>query len=203
MRQYTPRYDPSVLFSGLPLFLTIILMLSPTAVQSQSASATGRLEGIVTDSTGAAVPGADITVRNQNTGISTTLQSGAEGDFTFLYLDPGTYEVTIQKGGFNKLVLKDITVTVGTRAIIHPRLAVGRIETTVSVSATTPLVDSAESSLGTVVDQQSIEPCRHLEILCQDPSRGRRHALRVCAEWSRRRCRNQCSITWTWVACLT
>jgi hypothetical protein len=157
MRQYIPRRYPSVLFSGLPLLLTMILMLSPTAVQSQSASATGRLEGIVTDSSGAAVPGADITVRNQNTGISTTLQSAAEGDFTFLYLDPGTYEVSIQKAGFNKLVLKDITVTVGTRAIIHPQLAVGRIETTVSVSATTPLVDTAESSLGTVVDQQSIE----------------------------------------------
>jgi hypothetical protein len=157
MRQYIPRRYPSVLFSGLPLLLTMILMLSPTAVQSQSASATGRLEGIVTDSSGAAVPGADITVRNQNTGISTTLQSAAEGDFTFLYLDPGTYEVSIQKAGFNKLVLKDITVTVGTRAIIHPQLAVGRIETIVSVSATTPLVDTAESSLGTVVDQQSIE----------------------------------------------
>ncbi len=157
MRQYIPRRYPSVLFSGLPLLLTMILMLSPTAVQSQSASATGRLEGIVTDSSGAAVPGADITVRNQNTGISTTLQSAAEGDFTFLYLDPGTYEVSIQKAGFNKLVLKDITVTVGTRAIIHPQLAVGRIETTVLVSATTPLVDTAESSLGTVVDQQSIE----------------------------------------------
>jgi hypothetical protein len=157
MRQNIPRRYQSVLLSGLPILLTIILMLSSTAVQSQSASATGRLEGILTDSTGAAVPGADVTVRNQNTGISTTLQSGAEGDFTFLYLDPGTYEVSIRKAGFNKLVLKEISVTVGTRAIIHPRLAVGRIETTVSVSATTPLVDTAESSLGTVVDQQSIE----------------------------------------------
>jgi len=77
MRQYIPRHYPSVFFSGLSLLLAMILMLSPTAVQSQSASATGRLEGIVTDSTGAAVPGADVTVRNQNTGISTTLRSGA------------------------------------------------------------------------------------------------------------------------------
>src|SRR5712691_10967042 len=102
MRQLIPRQYPSIFFSGLPLLLilTIILMLLPTAVHSQSASATGRLEGIVTDSSGAAVPGADIAVRNQNTGISTTLQSAAEGDFTFLYLDPGTYEVSIQKAGF-------------------------------------------------------------------------------------------------------
>ena len=67
----------------------------------------------MTDSSGAAVPAADITVRNQNTGISATLQSGTEGEFTFLYLDPGTYEVSIQKAGFNKLVLTDITITVG------------------------------------------------------------------------------------------
>src|SRR4030088_2471910 len=151
MRQLIPRFPVVV------LLLTAILMLSSVAAHSQSASSTGRLEGTVTDSSGAGVPAAEIAVRNQNTGISTTLRSGTEGDFIFLYLDPGTYEVTIQKSGFNKLLLKDITVTVGTRAIIHPQLAVGRIETTISVTASTPLVDTAESSLGTVVDQQSIE----------------------------------------------
>ncbi len=157
MRQFTPRRCPSIYLSGLALLLATILMVAPTAVHSQSASATGRLEGTVTDSTGAAVPGAAVAVRNQNTGVSATLQSGAEGDFTFLYLDPGTYEVSIQKAGFNKLVLKDITITVGTRAIIHPQLGVGKVETTVSVSATTPLLDAAASSLGTVVDRQSID----------------------------------------------
>jgi hypothetical protein len=157
MRQFIPRLYPSVFSLGLLLLLTMMVMLSSTAVHAQSASATGRLEGTVSDSTGAAVPGADITVRNQNTGISATLQSGTEGDFTFLYLDPGTYEVSIQKAGFNKLVLKDITITVGTRASIHPQLAVGRVETTVSVSATTSLVDTAQSSLGTVVEQRSID----------------------------------------------
>jgi len=151
MRQFIPRFPVVV------LLLTAILMLSSVPAHSQSASSTGRLEGTVTDSSGAGVPAAEIAVRNQNTGIPTALRSGTEGDFIFLYLDPGTYEVTIQKSGFSKLVLKDITVTVGTRAIIHPQLAVGRIETTISVTASTPLVDTAESSLGTVVDQQSIE----------------------------------------------
>ena len=157
MHKFTPRFYPSVFSLGLALLLTMILILTATAVHAQSASATGRLEGTVTDSSGAAVPAADITVRNQDTGISATLQSGTEGEFTFLYLDPGTYEVSIQKAGFNKLVLKDIAITVGTRAIIRPQLAVGKVETTVSVSAVTPLVDTAESSLGTVVDQRSID----------------------------------------------
>jgi len=156
MAQLNSRPCLPAFFSSLPLLLALVMMLAPTTVHSQSAAATGRLEGTVTDSSGAAVSGAEIAVRNQNTGISTTITSGSEGDFTVLYLEPGTYEVSIQKSGFNKLVLKDIAVTVGTRAIIHPQLAVGRIEATITVTATTPLVDTAESSLGTVVGQQSI-----------------------------------------------
>jgi len=156
MAQLNSRPCLPAFFSSLPLLLALVMMLAPTTVHSQSAAATGRLEGTVTDSSGAAVSGAEIAVRNQNTGISTTITSGSEGDFTVLYLEPGTYEISIQKSGFNKLVLKDIAVTVGTRAIIHPQLAVGRIEATITVTATTPLVDTAESSLGTVVGQQSI-----------------------------------------------
>jgi hypothetical protein len=51
------------------------------------------------------------------------VRSSAEGEFVVLYLDPGTYEVSIRKNGFGKLVLKDITVSVGTRAILHPQLS--------------------------------------------------------------------------------
>ena len=105
------------------------------------------MEGTITDPSAAAVPDAEVTVRNQNTGIVTTVRSTAEGEFIVLYLDPGTYEVSIEKTGFRKLVLRDITITVGTRAILHPQLSVGQIETSVTVSAETPLVDTAASSL--------------------------------------------------------
>ena len=144
----------SVLFT---LLLTAGLLLFSTHTYAQSAAATGRLEGTVTDPSGATVGDAEVTVRNQNTGVSTTVRSTAEGEFTLLYLDPGTYEVSIEKGGFGKIVLKNITITVGTRAIIHPQLTVGKIDTTVIVSAETPLIDTAASSLGTVVDQSSIQ----------------------------------------------
>jgi outer membrane receptor protein involved in Fe transport len=138
------------------LFAFVLLLSSPFG-QAQSAADTGRLEGAVTDSSGAAIADAEVAVRNQNTGVSTTVRSSAEGDFVVLYLDPGTYEVSIYKNGFGRLVLKDITVSVGTRAILHPQLSVGKVESTVTVSAETPLVDTAESSLGTVVNQRSIE----------------------------------------------
>src|SRR5437868_3182619 len=157
MRRFNIKLYSPMRSLGFALLFIPLWIVSATAVHAQSASSTGRLEGAVTDRTGAAVPDANITVRNQNTGISTTLQSNAEGEFTFLYLDPSKYEVSIQKSGFSTHVLKDVTVSVGTRAILHPQLTVGKLETTVSVTATTPLVDTAESALGTVVDERSID----------------------------------------------
>jgi hypothetical protein len=134
-----------------------MLLLSSTLVHSQSAAATGRLEGIITDPSGAAVPDAEVTIRNQDTGVTTTVRSTAEGEFVVLYLDPGSYEISIEKSGFGKLVLRDTAITVGGRAILRPRLSVGKIDTTLTVTAQSPMVDTAASSLGTVINQQSIE----------------------------------------------
>src|ERR1700757_2901875 len=117
------------------MLLSAMLLLSSTPAHSQSAAATGRLEGTISDPSGAAVPDAEVTVRNQGTGVSTVIHSSADGEFVVLYLDPGTYEVSIQKNGFGTLVLKDVAVSVGTRAILHPQLAVGRVGETVSVTA--------------------------------------------------------------------
>lgn len=61
------------------------------------------------------------------------------------------------KTGFGKLVMRDIIINVGTRAVIHPQLKLGKIDAVITVNAETPLVDTAASSLGTVVDQQSIQ----------------------------------------------
>jgi hypothetical protein len=157
MKKCIPQSPVSTRLLCFTFLFAFILWLSSPLGHAQSAASTGRLEGTVTDSSGAAIGEADVSVRNQNTGVSITVRSSSEGDFVVLYLDPGTYEVSIHKNGFGKLVLKDITVSVGTRAILHPQLSVGKVESTVTVSAETPLVDTAESSLGTVVSQRSIE----------------------------------------------
>jgi hypothetical protein len=157
MKRMPPHASAFLRISLVTLSVAAFMLLSSTRVHAQSAAATGRLEGTITDPSALAVPDAEVTVRNQNTGLATTVRSSADGEFVVLYLDPGTYEVSIQKSGFEKLVLKDIAVTVGTRAILHPQLSVGKIETTIVVSAETPLVDTAESSLSTVVAEQSIE----------------------------------------------
>jgi hypothetical protein len=157
MKPNTAWKSSPLLSCAVGALLVFALLSFPPVAFSQSAAATGRLEGNITDSTGAAVPDAEVTVRNQSTGVATTVRSTAEGDFVVLYLDPGSYEISILKGGFGKLVLQDIAIAVGTRAILHPRLSVGKVDTTLTVTADTPLVDTAQSSLGTVVSRRTIE----------------------------------------------
>src|SRR5216684_2916506 len=141
-------------FSFFVLFFTLIC---PAGSFGQASSASGRLEGSVLDSAGAAVPGATVVIANKRTGVSTTLKTDEDGHFVALYLQPGVYEVSVEKEGFQKQVLQDTSVEVGTTTALHPRLTVGKVETSVTVSASAVAVDATQSSLGTVVDNQSIQ----------------------------------------------
>lgn len=146
-----------VFVSWMLLGSAVTVLILPKQIHAQSSSATGRIEGTVLDSTGASVPGATVTVRNQDTGRTTIIEVDENGHFIALYLDPGRYEVSIQKAGFNNLTLKDIVVTVGTTVTVHPVLALGKLETTVVVNARAPLVDTSESSMSSVIGEKSIE----------------------------------------------
>src|ERR1700757_1794687 len=97
----------SILALTLSVFLlALFFVLScPTGSYGQAASASGRLEGVVLDSAGAAVPGATVIVTNKPTAAATTLKTDGDGHFVALYLPPGIYGVSIQKDGFKKQVL--------------------------------------------------------------------------------------------------
>src|SRR6267154_2395253 len=138
-------------------FVLFFALICPAETFGQAASTSGRLEGLVLDSSGAGVPGATVVITNKKTDVSTTLKTDEDGHFVALYLPPGIYEVTVEKEGFQKQVLQDTAVEVGTTTTLHPRLTVGHVETSVIVSASAVAVDPTQSSLGTVVDQQSIE----------------------------------------------
>ncbi len=149
----------SILDLTLRFFFVLFLfvLICPVGSYGQAASTNGRLEGLVLDSSGAGVPGATVVITNKSTEVSTTLKTDEDGHFVALYLPPGIYEVSIEKEGFQKQVLQDTTVAVGTTTALHPRLTVGKVETSVTVSASAVAVDATQSSLGTVVDNQSIQ----------------------------------------------
>jgi hypothetical protein len=140
----------------IQFFVLVSVLILATFANGQSSLATGRVEGAVVDSSGAAVEGSTVLVENQDTGISITQKSDSSGHFVFLNVPPGSYQVTVQKPGFKTDVSKGVQVNVGTTTNLQRELIVGAQDMTVSVVAEVPLVDTTQSGLSAVVDQRAI-----------------------------------------------
>jgi hypothetical protein len=147
------RRLPHLLLVG---FVLLLLTAAPTSLFAQASLGSGRLEGNLADATGARIPGATVTVRNTRTGIATTQPSDANGHFVFLTLEPGSYQIEVSKQGFENTVVNDVKVSVGTTTTVQPTLAIGNVRQTVTVTSAAPLVDTKQSALSTVVDENSI-----------------------------------------------
>lgn len=122
---------------------------------AQSASST--INGLVVDNTGAVVPGANVTITNQGTGVKIETQTNSQGAFSMTGLSSGTYEVTVIKEGFNKYTERDIFVGPTVVRSVNASLTVGSVQTAVTVEASTAQVQTTVSSVSNNVAQQQIE----------------------------------------------
>ena len=142
---------------ALMLFLIALGLLSQDPARAQAGAGTGRIEGTLTDSSGAVVPGGQVTAREETTNITASVTSEDDGHFIFLYLAPGTYDISIRKDGFDRAEIQHVEVRVGTTSSVRPLLRIGNVSVTVSVNADAPLVDPTQSALSSVVEKRSIE----------------------------------------------
>ena len=118
---------------------------------------TGTILGIVKDSSGAVIPGANVTAVQTETNQSRSVATGEDGAYRFDALAIGTYQITVQAGGFQTVVQNGLTLTVAQEAVSNFSLQVGAVSQTVSVSAeAVSLIDTTTSSLGSLVNDQSI-----------------------------------------------
>ncbi|HEY1896657.1 MAG TPA: TonB-dependent receptor [Terracidiphilus sp.] len=117
---------------------------------------TADIVGTVTDPSGAAVPNGTATATNVATGRAQTANVGNDGAFTFTLLQVGTYKVTVQAQGF-KSYATQVTLAAGDRARINAQLSVGQAEQTVTVEATTPALQTDESTIGTLITSQATQ----------------------------------------------
>src|SRR6202044_2087158 len=95
--------------------------------QYASAGVTGSVSGIVTDESGAVVPGAEITARAIATGLQRSVHTDEKGFYSFLALPVGTYTVRVHKDGFKEFQQTNITVDANSAVRIDARLQVGGI----------------------------------------------------------------------------
>jgi hypothetical protein len=133
---------------GLGVLMAIaILGISPTLFAQGGAA---RVTGVVTDSTGAAIPGATITITNTGTNAARSATSAGNGDFNINELPIGKYHATVTMSGFASQS-QDVTLNVGTTQSLNFKLNAGAESTTIDVTDSAPVVDLATSDTGEVI----------------------------------------------------
>jgi hypothetical protein len=136
------------------LLSTALLLALAGSVDAQEFRAT--VKGQVVDTSQGALPGATVTVRNQETGEVATAVTNNEGNYTIPYHRPGLYSVTVEMSGFQKFVQPDMRLEVSQVAVVNAKLGVGGLTESVNVSAEAPLLETSNANRGTVIDQARI-----------------------------------------------
>ena len=138
------------------LFLAT-LVLGPWATTAFGQYTTARLSGTVQDKSGAAVPGATVTIVQAGTGYQQQVKSGEAGEYLFPSLPVGAYQLTVEMAGFNTYVQKGIDLQVGQAASQKVTLVVGAITQEVTVQGSSNQVTVDDPAVSSVINQKSIE----------------------------------------------
>jgi len=133
-----------------------VLVLFASALWLPAQQDMGLITGIITDSSGAAVPGAQVTVVNPATNESRTVQTAEAGAYTVGPLRIGTYDVSVEQSGFKKATWSGITVSAQDRVRADFKLEIGQLSETVSVTAEAPLLNAETATLAHVVEEKAI-----------------------------------------------
>jgi hypothetical protein len=116
----------------------------------------GAIQSTVTDTQGAVVAGADVTVTSPETGLTRPTITDAVGEYLVTELPIGTYQVTVKKGGFHDETAKNIKVEVSATTRLDIHLQLPSAYEVLEVTATTPLVDTTENNMGGTLEAQQL-----------------------------------------------
>jgi hypothetical protein len=133
----------------------VLLCLLFTGSAMAQLSGKGAITGSVKDSSGAVIPGAAVSATNGTTGLATTTQSTATGDYTFANLDPGIYSLTVTARGFQKLLQENIHVNALESQVYNAVLTVGRADVEITVTAEPPQLETSNATLGATMEQET------------------------------------------------
>ncbi len=139
----------------LPLLLLLVLSITPfTTLDAQTFR--GGIQGTITDSTGAAIPDALVTVKSQDTGLVRTLTTDSDGNYAITELPLGNYSVTAEKSGFRRATLHDVVVVVSINQRANLQLTPGEVKEAIEVTAELPIVETAGNTLGGTIEEKTV-----------------------------------------------
>jgi hypothetical protein len=136
------------------LLATAGLAISPLNCAGQAT--TGQISGQVTDPTGAVVPGATITVTDEEKGVSFGGRTNAAGEYTVLSLPPGMYSVTAAASGFSDSKFTHVVLAIDQQMALNFKLRVGAATSVVTVTVAPPVLQTESAEVGTVISGDAI-----------------------------------------------
>src|SRR5438105_6082109 len=144
------------MFTPARFFVSVILIaLGLTAAIAQTG--TSNITGSVRDVNGAVVPGATVTAKNEATGVTSTQTTTDSGLYAFSSLPVGKYTITVEKQGFKTLQKTNNVLEVGIPLTVDVALEVGQVSETVNVQGGLEQLQTANATIGNVVEQKAIE----------------------------------------------
>jgi hypothetical protein len=142
-------------FRHSSLLFAFVFLLSAGIARPQTG--TTSLRGTVTDKTGGAIGGAKVTLRNASLGFERTVASGATGQYEFLGLRPGTYDLTVEMPSFQRYAQSNLQLLVNSPATQDIQLQVGSTTETVEVSTQSVTLNTTDASIGIAFNENQIK----------------------------------------------
>ncbi|HXQ26692.1 MAG TPA: carboxypeptidase-like regulatory domain-containing protein [Candidatus Acidoferrales bacterium] len=143
-----------------PIFLALLIvgkfLAFPIGISAQGET-TSAIVGQVSDSTGAAVPGATVTITNRETGLTRTNQTDDSGRFNFPQLKPGTYSVRVEAQGFESQQNDAVSSALGQKQTVDFALRIAQSNQTVEVSGDAPILSPENANTSTTLNAHALE----------------------------------------------
>lgn len=134
---------------------SLVVALLAVAMQAQTTSST--LTGSVTDSSGAVIAGAHVSLVNEENGVALPSETNHAGLYRIVGLSPGMYRVDVEAPGFQKISRTGVNITISQTLQLDLQLKVGNMQESVSVEASAPLLESQTSTIGQLVSSQMVQ----------------------------------------------
>jgi len=139
------------------LTLASLAVLLCSAAPLRAQVDTGSILGTVSDTSGASVHGATVTLTNEGTNASLSTTTGSDGGYKFTPVRIGSYKLTATLQGFQTVTQKNVVVNVGADVVVDFSLKPGSVSETVEVASTVPVLETQDASVGQVVDSRSVD----------------------------------------------
>ena len=141
---------------GGRLVLGCLVLILVGASSAYAQIDTGSILGTVSDSSGARINGATVTLVNEGTNATLSTASGEDGGYKFTPVRVGSYKLTVTMQGFQTATTHGVTVNVGQNVVADFSMKPGSVNETVEVTTTAPVLQSQDASVGQVVDSKSV-----------------------------------------------